>query len=91
MTNRIRKELSAIAREVKIVFRLVVVERSTKPRTAAKAFVMGFSDGWDQPYSLSSSWNVEHLPGEYWTNQELLDIGINWGQRLRSPLNHQEI
>lgn len=91
MTNSIGNDLAAMAREIKTVFRFVVVERGTSVRTAAKAFTMGFQDGWEQPYSLGSSWNVEHLPGEYWVNQELLDIGINWGQRLRSPLHHQDI
>jgi hypothetical protein len=63
-------------------------------RRHLKAYLLGIRDGWDQPHDLSTSTNVEHLevsdtsdiPGA----QESLDAGINLGQWLRSPLNHQK-
>lgn len=62
-----------------------------KPISLIRAFLYGFRDGWRQPHYLSTTRNVEHLPGEYWINQEALDIGATWGQRVRSPFNHQDI
>jgi hypothetical protein len=60
-------------------------------RSLIRAFLLGFGDGWQQPYELSSTWNVEHLPGDYSRNQETLDCGATWGQRIRSPFHHQDI
>lgn len=59
-------------------------------RSKVIAFTIGFRDGWRQPYELHSSSNVESLPGDYLENQEVLDTGINWGQRVRSPFRHQK-
>ena len=56
------------------------------------AWVLGVRDGRNQPYALSTSTNVEHLMGEHddWTVEDSLDRGINLGQWLRSPLNHEK-
>ena len=50
-----------------------------------KAFILGFRDGFDQPHYVSSSANVDHL-GDVYNAQ---DIGINWGQLIRSPRDHE--
>lgn len=63
----------------------------TRVRSLVRAFALGFADGWVQPHYLGSSTNVEHLPGNYNANQEALDAGINWGQRIRSPRHHQRL
>lgn len=59
-------------------------------RAHLTAWMLGIRDGWSQPYDLSTSTNTEHL----WTvddsPQDSLDAGINLGQWLRSPLNHQQ-
>ena len=47
-----------------------------------KCFVLGFKDGWTQPREVSTSANVYHLGSHY----EVLDNGINWGQRVRRLL-----
>lgn len=55
-----------------------------------RAAAIGFRDGWRQPRDLSTSMNIEHLPGyDEYDLQEWQDWGINWGQALRSPLHHQ--
>lgn len=68
-----------------------VTDEEVNGRSVLTAFRLGFQDGWEQPHYLSSSWNVEHLPGDYDINQNALDIGINWGQRIRSPFHHQRL
>ena len=50
----------------------------------ASAFAYGVADGMAQPYELSTSRNVEDLPGDFWRNQNALDLGINLGQFLRA-------
>jgi len=67
------------------------LQRCNSVRSLVRAFCMGFGDGWRQPQYLSSTWNVEHLPGCFADNQEALDIGATWGQRVRSPLHHQRL
>lgn len=59
-------------------------------RAHLTAWWHGIMDGWNQPYELSTSWNVEHLT-PVWDGmvQESLDCGINLGQWLRSPLHHE--
>lgn len=52
-----------------------------------KAYVLGIRDGWEQPYNLSTSANVEHLGG--WEVQNTLDAGINLGQFLRAGVRSQ--
>ena len=32
-----------------------------KVRSILHILRMGFSDGWSQPYDLSTSWNVSHI------------------------------
>ena len=59
--------------------------------THVRAFCYGFKDGWSQPHDLCWSHNVEHLPGYDFQVQNTLDLGINWGQLIRSPRHHQEI
>ena len=49
-----------------------------------KAFWLGFKDGWKSPYCLSS--------GLTWDNptlNEWYDRGVNLGQFIRSPINHE--
>lgn len=58
-------------------------------RVHLTAWLLGIRDGWQQPRSLSTSTNVDHLGGDYLT-QESLDCGINLGQWLRSPLHHEQ-
>jgi hypothetical protein len=57
-----------------------------------RAWGLGVRDGWAQPHDLSTSTNIDHmlsdsLKGEVYDS---LDAGINAGQWLRSPLNHQQ-
>lgn len=63
---------------------------STLRVNCLKAFVLGVRDGWRQPYEVNSSRNVDHLHhddnGNVFDNQ---DRGINLGQVLRSPFNHE--
>lgn len=68
-------------------------QTTTVPRrNKAKAFLLGFKDGWAQPYDLCFTHNVEHLgSNEDFMVQEWLDRGATWGQRLRSPRHHQEV
>lgn len=51
-----------------------------------KAFCLGFVDGWKSPYCLSS--------GMTWDNNDALNLwydrGVNLGQFIRSPLNHEK-
>lgn len=55
------------------------------------AWRLGFRDGWQQPYDLGVSTNVDHLADDNDSDPiyESLDRGINAGQWLRSPLRHQ--
>ena len=50
-----------------------------------RAWWLGFKDGWESPHDLGS--------GLTWENDqdlnEAYDTGVNWGQFLRSPLNHE--
>lgn len=64
----------------------------TPLRGQVRAWLLGIGDGWRQPYDLSTSTNVAHLEREdaQGDAQESLDRGINLGQWLRSPLNHQQ-
>lgn len=56
-----------------------------------KAFGLGVRDGWQQPYDLASSANIEHLAGEDLPRvQNSLDAGANLGQLLRAPRKHQK-
>lgn len=58
--------------------------------TQIKAWALGIRDGWAQPYDLSTSTNVDHLRhARKQDPQESQDRGINLGQWLRSPFNHQ--
>jgi len=58
-------------------------------RSIVTAFSLGLRDGWALPYGLNSSANIENLAGNLDTNQDWLDRGANWGQRLRAPIHHQ--
>lgn len=51
-----------------------------------KAFMLGVSDGFSQPYSLTTSHNIDHLSTDetYDRVQNTLDLGINIGQFLRA-------
>lgn len=49
-----------------------------------RAWLLGLFDGWAQPQELSSSTAVAPEV------QESLDRGINAGQWLHSPFNHQQ-
>lgn len=53
---------------------------------AVLAYAYGIRDGFEQPYELGSSMNVEHLKGD---QQEMLDRGVNLGQFLRAGRNSQ--
>lgn len=56
------------------------------------AFYWGFRDGWEQPYELVSSANIEHLTNDRYDLmrvQEWLDHGINVGQSLRAGSKSQ--
>lgn len=59
-----------------------------------RAWLLGVRDGWQQPHDLGWSTNVDHLfgPTDQWGEDphESLDAGINLGQWLRAPLNHQQ-
>jgi hypothetical protein len=57
-------------------------------RAHVTAYLLGIRDGWRQPYQLDYSTHVEHLSDDFMV-QDTLDAGINLGQWLRSPLNHQ--
>ena len=55
----------------------------------ARAFLYGLRDGWEQPYVVNSSRNLDHLYDTYPGSAEddLLDVedrGINVGQFLRA-------
>lgn len=52
-----------------------------------KAFVLGVKDGWNQPFELTSSFNVDHLVDDDDFGDsvyESLDRGINFGQFIRA-------
>ncbi|MBO0676818.1 hypothetical protein JRC04_05015 [Mycolicibacterium sp. S2-37] len=55
----------------------------------AKAFLLGFRDGWEQPEYLSTSRNVDHLYVEGGDPWDWQDRGINVGQRVRAPRRYQ--
>jgi len=55
-----------------------------------RAWLLGVRDGWAQPFELSTSFNVDHLETGDGQVCESLDRGINAGQWLRSPFNHQQ-
>jgi hypothetical protein len=64
-----------------------------------RAFLRGVRDGWRQPRELSTSSNVDDLLHYVITHRGrrnndpyfAQDQGINLGQWLRSPLNHQQM
>ena len=61
-----------------------------KVRSILHILRMGFSDGWSQPYDLSTSWNVSHIETlSEDTAQELLDRGINLGQLARAGIKSE--
>jgi hypothetical protein len=50
-----------------------------------KAWCLGVRDGWAQPHELTMGMSWRH-------NQDMneaYDRGVNFGQRIRSPRNHQ--
>ena len=54
-------------------------------RTVLHVLRMGFIDGWAQPHSLISSWNVSHIETlSEDTALTVLDRGINLGQLARA-------
>lgn len=56
------------------------------------AYYWGFRDGWEQPYELAWSKNIEHLTSDrhdLMAVQEALDRGINMGQSLRGGRRSQ--
>lgn len=56
-----------------------------------QAFVLGVRDGLAQPYEVLTSYNVDHL--DHTGSHDVyhsLDSGINLGQWLASPLNHEQ-
>jgi hypothetical protein len=55
-----------------------------------RAYLLGIRDGWQQPRALGTSANVDHLDDGYGNAYEACDRGINLGQWLRSPFNHQQ-
>jgi hypothetical protein len=65
----------------------------TAPRVRyLRAFACGVRDGWRQPHDLCWSTNIEHLAvgdDDLLLVQEWLDVGINYGQVVRSPMHHQ--
>lgn len=60
-----------------------------KFRAAAVAFLLGVKDGWDSPYDLGSGLTWDDPSQEYLN--ERYDRGVNLGQLIRSPLNHQRM
>lgn len=64
----------------------------TPLRGHVRAWLLGIRDGWNQPRFVSTSANVDHLYRDDVEGdpQESLDRGINLGQWLRSPLNHEQ-
>lgn len=57
-----------------------------------RAYVLGIRDGWNQPFEVSTSYNVDHLyrAGDKKDVHNTHDAGINLGQWLRSPFNHEQ-
>ena len=53
--------------------------------TTIRAWLLGFSDGWQQPYELTTGRTWEHDQDA----NEAYDRGVNAGQRVRSPRHHQ--
>jgi hypothetical protein len=49
-----------------------------------KALLVGFRDGWAQPYELGSSTNIDHWSVDWTDVHEWLDRGINLGQLARA-------
>jgi hypothetical protein len=54
-----------------------------------RAFFYGIPDGWNQPYYLNTSRNVDHLFSGSDDVYGALDAGINVGQLLRAGSNSQ--
>lgn len=50
-----------------------------------RPFLLGVRDGWQQPFELSSgmTWDDDQGANEFY------DCGVNVGQFIRSPRNHQ--
>jgi hypothetical protein len=65
--------------------------RSLRP-IHLRAWARGFKEGWAQPRLLSTSTNIDHMLSDSVMHDtyDSLDAGINAGQWLRSPLNHQQ-
>ena len=51
----------------------------------ARCWLLGFRDGWKQPYELSMGRTWDHDQDA----NEAYDRGVNAGQRVRSPRHHQ--
>ena len=60
-----------------------------KFRAAVVAFLLGAKDGWDSPSDLGSGLTWDHSSQDYLN--ECYDRGVNLGQLVRSPLNHQRM
>lgn len=63
-------------------------------RPHLRAWALGVRDGWEQPFSLDSTTNIEHLADlsnpDYFLLMDSLDGGCNAGQWLRSPFLHEQ-
>jgi hypothetical protein len=46
-------------------------------------YITGIQEGWNQPYDLSTTRNVEHVP-TFGDAVSILDYGCNLGQYLRA-------
>jgi hypothetical protein len=52
---------------------------------AARAYLLGIRDGWEQPFSICLSANVEHLDRHPGVDvYDWQDRGVNMGQVLRA-------
>jgi len=72
-----------------MIRRLKPYGRVWPARRFLKIWLLGIRDGWQQPHDLSTSINIDHL-ANHTDAYESLDAGINLGQWLRSPLNHEQ-
>lgn len=56
-------------------------------KEALRVWWQGFVDGWRQPHNLTSGMFYGEGPDD--PRNEIYDRGVNWGQFVRSPMNHQ--